>query len=248
MSQLEKLKDRMKSLDKIPEHIAIIMDGNGRWAKAHDLPIRKGHSEGVKAVRRIVEIAREINIKVLTLYTFSSENWSRSQEEINALMQLLKSSVFKELNDLIKNGVRLRVSGDLDGLPLAQKKAMKYAIEKTAKCDKLILNLALNYGGRQEIIQAVQKIAQDCKNDKFAIEDIDDSLFESYLYTSGLSDPDLLIRTGGNSRISNFLLWQLSYTEILILEKYWPDFQKEDFVMAVLDFANRDRRFGGRKE
>ncbi len=233
---------------KIPQHIAIIMDGNGRWAKKMGLDISKGHEEGVKTVRRIVEAAREINVSYLTLYTFSSENWKRSMKEVSALMSLLRTTVFSEIADLIDNDVRIVISGDLSGLPLAQRKAMQYAMDRTKNCKSLVLNLALNYGGRQEIVRAVKTLAEQAVKGELDINSINDEAIEQNLYTAGIPDPDLMIRTGGDHRISNFLLWQLSYTELLFIETLWPDFCKDDFKAAVMDFAKRDRRFGGRPE
>lgn len=224
------------------------MDGNGRWAKKHGFDVSKGHKEGVKTVRRIVEAAREIGVSYLTLYTFSSENWKRSLKEVTALMSLLKTTVFSEISDLIKNDVRIVVSGDLSTLPLAQRTAMNFAMEKTKHCKSLVLNLALNYGSRQEILRAVQSIAKDIKEEKLLPKDITETLLESRFYSPEIPHPDLLIRTGGDHRISNFLLWQLSYTELLFLDIFWPDFSKEDFKNAVENFSDRDRRFGGRPE
>ncbi len=242
------MKRKGRHIIKIPKHIAIIMDGNGRWAKKRGQDVSQGHKEGVKTVRRIVEAAREIGISYLTLYTFSSENWKRSMKEVGALMNLLRTTVFSELKDLIENDVRIVVSGELSGLPLAQRKAMEYAIEKTKKCRSLVVNLALNYGSRREIVNSVKVISQLVKNGELAISDINEETIENHLYTKDIPDPDLLIRTGGDHRISNFLLWQLSYTELLFIDTYWPDFTKDDFKRAIMDFAERDRRYGGRPE
>lgn len=244
---IEQLKEKVQSLGKrLPRHIAIIMDGNGRWANKKGFSRTEGHRVGVRVVRQIVEIAREVGIGVLTLYTFSTENWQRPRDEIGALMNLLRESVYRELDDLVKNGVRLRVSGDIDGLPLPQRKAMEYAIKKTANCDRLILNLALNYGGRQELVNVVRCIARDVADGNLSPDSIDETVIESHLWTAGLPDPDLMIRTSGEMRISNFLLWQMSYSEFYISEKLWPEFTREDFLEAILDYARRDRRFGGR--
>jgi undecaprenyl diphosphate synthase len=191
----------------------------------------------------LVENAREFGIKFLTIYTFSKENWKRNPIEVSNLMELLRSTVFKEIDDLIKNGVSLQVSGDLSGMPLPQRKAMEYAIERTSGQKDLVLNLALNYGGRQEILMATREIAQSVKNGTLSIENIDESYFSSCLYTGSLPDPELLIRTGGEYRLSNFLLWQTSYTELFITEKYWPDFDKDELFKAIKSYLSRERRF-----
>ncbi len=222
------------------------MDGNGRWAREKELTLQEGHKAGVKVVKNIVELTGELEINILTLYTFSVQNWKRSKSEVQHLMQLLKSSLYSELDELDEKNVQLRITGDLAGLPLTQRKAMQYGISKTANNTGLILNLALNYGGREEILNAVKQIAKKIKANEIKPQDIDKELFEAHLYTAGLPDPDLIIRTSGELRLSNFLLWQASYSEIYISEKFWPDFTKNDFCRAFLDYINRDRRFGGR--
>jgi undecaprenyl diphosphate synthase len=226
----------------IPRHIAVIMDGNGRWAKARGLRRIDGHREGVRSTHEIVEACGELGVEVLTLYTFSSENWKRPQSEVEALMNLLVQTVGKELDNLMKNNVQLRVIGRLKDLTLAAREGMRYGMRKTAKNTGLILNLALSYGGRQEILDAVKGILKDGKQ-KITEQDIAD-----HLYTAGLPDPDLLIRTSGEMRISNFMLWQLAYTEIVVTDVLWPDFRKPQLLDAIREYGKRNRRFGGLAE
>ncbi|MCK5145777.1 isoprenyl transferase [bacterium] len=230
--------------ENLPRHIAIIMDGNGRWAKSRGLPRVAGHREGVKAVRRIVELCGEMNIDALTLYTFSTENWRRPADEVSALMKLLLMTLRKEINDLMKNNVRLRILGDLDRLPPDAAKAMRDGVVKTSANTGLSLNLALNYGSRQEMIHAVRSIAGKVKDGSLSLDDINEDVFSDALYTAGLPDPDLLIRTSGELRLSNFLLWQLAYTELYATPVFWPDFKKADLLKAINAFQDRERRFG----
>ncbi|MBN2541595.1 isoprenyl transferase [bacterium] len=246
-ANLNRLKKELKDIGQIPAHVAIIMDGNGRWAQEKNLPLGEGHKEGVKTVQKIVRISGEIGVKVLTLYTFSKENWKRPPKEVTFLMKLLRSTVFKEIEELMENDVKLILSGDIEGLPVSQKKAMEYGIKKTKNNNGLVLNLALNYGGRTEIVNAIRTIVADFDENKISYKDINEELVSNYLYTKNLPDPDLIIRTGGELRLSNFLLWQSSYSELYISKKYWPDFNEEDFCNALLDFSRRERRFGGRK-
>lgn len=231
--------------DNLPKHIAIIMDGNGRWARARGLPRVAGHIQGVNTVRVVVEACAKLGIKALTLYTFSTENWKRPKEEVGALMNMLKEHIAKELPSLKKNNIRFNVIGDIAVLPLDVREKIDSAKKETAENAGLILTLALNYGSRLEILNAVRNISADAKSGKIDITDIDEALFGSYLYTAGLPEPDLLIRTSGEMRLSNFLLWQLSYSEIYVTEKLWPDFKKEDLEAAIAEFAKRKRRFGG---
>lgn len=240
---LEDIK-KYKKRGKFPGHIAIIMDGNGRWAKRRGLPRIAGHREGVKSVRAVVEACGELGVDVLTLYTFSTENWFRPIEEVSALMRLLLKTIQKEIDDLVKNNVQLITIGDIDNLPKSSRKAMIEGIEATKNNTGLKLNLAMNYGGREEIVFAIRKIVSMAQEGKLKHEDIDKELFNKYLYTSDLPDPDLLIRTSGEFRISNFLLWQLAYTEIYITDVLWPNFRREQLYAAVLDFQKRERRFG----
>ncbi len=238
----------MPSLDKLPKHVAIIMDGNGRWAKKRGRPRFFGHQEGTKRAKEIVEAAREIGIKVLTLYTFSLENWQRPKEEVEFLMQLLEKYLKQETSNIIKQDIQFRVSGDLSLLPASTYNIIQEAIQKTTHCQQMILNLALSYGGRQEIIQAVKGIVKDVLAGKITPEEIDTTLFPRYLWTKGLPDPDLIIRTSGEMRLSNFLIWQAAYAELYVTPTLWPDFGKEDFIKALKDYQRRERRFGKTSE
>jgi len=229
----------------IPQHVAIIMDGNGRWARSRGLPKVAGHRAGVKSAQAAIESAIEIGVKVLTLYTFSTENWKRPKSEVELLFRLLEDYLTREEERLVKNNIRLSVLGDIEGLPDLIKNKLKHVMEVTKDNTKLILNLALNYGSRHEIINAIREIAKDVESDRVKAEDINEQLFSSYLYTKGLPDPDLLIRTSGEFRVSNFLLWQISYSEIYVTKKLWPDFKKGDFKKAITDYQKRERRFGG---
>jgi undecaprenyl diphosphate synthase len=225
---------------QIPEHIAIIMDGNGRWARAKTLPRIAGHKQGVKAVRNITEICGELGVKYLTLYTFSEENWNRPQMEVSALMKLLVSSLKREVRDLDKNNVRFTVIGDVSKMDRFVQNELNEAIELTRNNDGLNLNLALSYGGRQEIITAFKRLYSQINSS----DEITEALFESHLYTSNIPDPDLLIRTGGEMRVSNFLLWQIAYTEFHITNTFWPAFGRKELLMAISDYQQRERRFG----
>ncbi|HTL71385.1 MAG TPA: isoprenyl transferase [Candidatus Eisenbacteria bacterium] len=226
-------------MNKTPQHVAIIMDGNGRWARERGLPRVAGHQAGVEAVREAVKAAIEMEIGVLTLYAFSQENWKRPKEEVSVLMGLLDFFLKKEVKNLQKEGVRLNIIGRIEALPPPIVAKLRSAMEETAGNRRLTLNLALNYGARQEILDAVGRLLAERPQGPLTEEG-----FSSYLYTSGLPDPDLLIRTSGEMRLSNFLLWQLSYAEIYITKKYWPDFSKADFLKAVREYGRRERRFG----
>jgi undecaprenyl diphosphate synthase len=240
----KELKEQILQKGNIPRHIAIIMDGNGRWAKKRGLPRIAGHKKGVDSVREIVKLCPELGVEVLTLYTFSMENWNRPKIEISALMSLLINTIKNEINELMKNNVKVNVIGVLSNLPEKARKAMEVGIERTKNNSGLILNLALSYSSRVEIIDMIKKIAEKIKNNEIDIESINERLISETLYTSGLKDPDLLIRTSGVSRISNFLLWQLAYTEIYITDVLWPDFRTREFYKAIIDYQNRERRFG----
>jgi undecaprenyl diphosphate synthase len=229
---------------KCPTHVAIIMDGNGRWAGKRGLPRTEGHAAGVAAVRRVVEIASEIGVRYLTLFTFSVENWNRPKDEVASLMELLSRTTMEQLDDLMRNNVRLIATGRIGELPLLRRTVLQSAIERTSRNTGLTLNLALNYGGRTEIIDAVRAIARDVRQGKVSPDEIDADRFGAYLYTVGLPDPDLLIRTSGEWRLSNFLIWQTSYTEIYITDTLWPDFDQTEFIAALKDYIKRDRRFG----
>ncbi|MCJ7811842.1 isoprenyl transferase [bacterium] len=240
----KKNRERLLNRGQIPQHIAIIMDGNGRWAKQRGLPRIAGHREGIKAVRDIVEVCGELGIQVLTLYTFSTENWRRPKEEVSALMSLLLRTLRKEIDDLIRNNVRLMAIGDMDKLPQNARNGILEGIQATRQNTGLILNLALSYGGREEIISAIHRIVSQVNKGILKLEDINVDTLHQYLYTAELPDPDLLIRTSGEFRISNFLLWQLAYTEIYITDVLWPDFRRQDLYRAVEDYQSRERRFG----
>jgi undecaprenyl diphosphate synthase len=229
---------------KLPRHIAIIMDGNGRWAKNKSLSRISGHIKGVDAVREIVTACRELGIKVLTLYAFSIENWRRPEDEVMALMELLKEYLIKEAEEMVQNNIRLNAIGRIEDLSLDVQNTLQEAMKKTERCDGMILNLALSYGGRSEILHAVQGILSDFQRGKIKPEEITMQRFSQYLWTRGIPDPDLLIRTSGEFRISNFLLWQIAYTEIYVTETLWPDFDQEELLKAIADYQSRERRFG----
>ena len=228
----------------LPSHIAIIMDGNGRWAKKRHLPRVAGHNEGIKSVRAVVEAAGDLGIKVLTLYTFSKENWYRPKQEVSALMKLLVSSLRREIDELDANHVVLKAIGNIEELPEAAYDELLFGIERTKHNTGLVLNLALSYSGRQEIVDAVREIAQKVKAGLIQPEEIGEQVVSAHLHSYDLPDPDLLIRTSGESRISNFLLWQMAYSEIYITRTFWPDFRKEEFYEALVSFMRRERRFG----
>ena len=230
--------------NNLPGHIAIIMDGNGRWAKKQGMMRLFGHQAGVKTVKKIVEAARKIGISVLTLYAFSTENWKRPADEVSGLMSLLKSYLQSELDSMLKNNIQLRSIGQLENLPIEVQEVLKKSIRETAANTGLVLNLALSYGGRVEVISAARQLAELCVQGKIKPADIDEELFSSRLYTAGLPDPDLLIRTGGEARLSNFLLWQASYAEIYFTDTAWPDFTENDLLTAINSYQQRQRRFG----
>ena len=232
----------------IPEHIAIIMDGNGRWAKKRGLPRIAGHRQGIKSVREITNICSDIGVKYLTLYTFSTENWNRPQKEVDALMMLLLSTIKNEIKDIHKNNLVLSTIGNIEVLPKNIKKEISNGIDLTSNNTGLNLILALNYGSRQEIIVAVKNIIEKNNKDEIDSSMIDEDLFSSFLSTKNIPDPDLLIRTGGELRISNFLLWQCAYTEIYLTDTFWPDFRKEKLIESITAFQKRERRFGKTSE
>lgn len=234
-------------LERIPVHIAIIMDGNGRWANQKGLPRVMGHREGMKSIRRIVDECNSLGVKFLTLYAFSTENWKRPKDEVSALMNLIVEFLNKELEDLHKNNVIFRTIGDITKLPQICQDTIENAKIKTKNNTGLTLNIALNYGGRDEIILAVKEICSEVKDEKLSISSINEELFSSYLYTDGMPDPDLIIRPSGEQRLSNYLLWQSAYAEFWHSDINWPDFKEEDLHRAIADFQNRDRRFGGVK-
>lgn len=233
-------------LDKnnIPKHVAIIMDGNGRWAKERALSRSAGHRAGIDRVKEVIKAASELGIKVVTLFAFSTENWARPKGEVNLLMRALNNFLDRQINELDKNNIRLIVIGQNSPIPRYLLAKIKKAQEKTKDNTGLVFALALNYGSRQEIVDAIKKFTNAVIKGEAGLEDLDTENFSSYLYTAGLPDPDLLIRTGGEMRISNFLLWQLSYAELYFPEKYWPDFGKEGLEKAIEIYQKRERRFG----
>jgi len=228
----------------IPKHTAIIMDGNGRWAEQKGMPRIFGHQNGVTAVRKIVEAASRFNIKYLTLFTFSVENWDRPTSEVDTLMGLLVQTLKDEFEDMFKNNIKLNAIGDLDSLPNDVREELYTIIESTKGNTGMTLTLALSYGGKQEIFKAVKEISEKVKNDIICLDNFDDSVINDHLYTSDLPDVDLLIRTSGEKRISNFLLWQIAYAELYFTDVYWPDFTEEDLEKAIVEYQNRERRFG----
>lgn len=232
--------------ENMPQHIAIIMDGNRRWAKEKEIETKLGHKAGAENLEKLANFANDIGLKYLTVYAFSTENWKRTKEEVGALMVLLKSYVDKFLKRANTNNIKIRVLGDLERLDSGLRESIAEIVEKSSNNTGLTLNIAFNYGGRDEITNAVKHIAKDVENGKMKIDEIDEQVISNKLYTCGEPDPDLLIRTGGELRISNFLLWQLAYTEFLFVDKYWPDFSEEDLLNAIHTFQTRKRRFGGK--
>jgi undecaprenyl diphosphate synthase len=236
----------MQQIDRenLPHHIAIIMDGNGRWAKKKLLNRISGHVKGVNAVREVVTACRELGIKVLTLYAFSIENWKRPAEEVRALMELLKEYLHKETPEMVENNIRLNAIGRIEDLPPDVQTILQETKNKTQHCNGMILNLALSYGGRSEILHAVQGIVSDLQQSKLKPGEVTIQRFSQYLWTHGIPDPDLLIRTSGEFRISNFLLWQIAYTELYVTDTLWPDFDRKELLRAIADYQSRERRFG----
>ena len=242
----EKIEE--KKLKKIPTHVAIIMDGNGRWAKKRNMPRVKGHYEGMQTVKKITKYASKLGIKYLTLYAFSTENWARPKEEVNYLMDLPEKMFTSFMPELMENNVKVEVIGVVEKLPENTRKAVEDAIEQTKNNTGLKLIFALNYGSKDEIVTAVKRIAQGAANNEYKVEEIDEQLISDNLFTKDTPDPDLLIRTSGEQRISNFLLWQIAYSEFLFTKVAWPDFTEEEFYKALLEYQSRDRRFGGLNE
>ena len=240
---MSSLKSKI-DLNNLPRHVAVIMDGNGRWAKERGRPRIFGHQNGVRAVRAISEAAAELGVKYLTLYAFSTENWNRPRMEVNALMHLLVDTVRKEIDTLQENSIKLNAIGEIEKLPKKTYLALNEGIRKTAHNTRMTLTLALNYSARWEIIQAAKKVATDVKNENLTTEQITKDVFENYLVTRDLPDPELMVRTSGELRISNFLLWQLAYAELHFTDVFWPDFTKEHLYEAIIDYQSRERRFG----
>ncbi len=245
------LKDQlMQQIDRerLPQHVAIIMDGNGRWAKERGKQRIFGHQSAIQSVREVSEASAEIGVKYLTLYAFSTENWNRPLAEVTGLMTLLSQTIKNEVSTMNKNSIKLNAIGDLKSLPKTNFEQLMQAIEDTSHNTRMTLTLALSYSGRWDLIQASRRMAQDAADGKLKSSDIDDSTISSYLSTAGMPDPELLIRTSGEERISNFLLWQLAYSELYFTPKYWPDFRKADLYEAILNYQHRERRFGKTSE
>lgn len=246
-STFEELVSEVKQKE-VPTHVAFIMDGNGRWAKKRGFPRSVGHQAGVKTLKEITKISKNLGVKYITTYAFSTENWKRPEKEVNFLMKLFEKVFLEELDELDQEGVRLNIIGYKNRLPQGVKEKVEQAMERTKNNNTLVLNIALDYGARSEIIQSVKSIGRDLIDGKISLEDIDEQLISQGLYTNQQPDPDLLIRPGGEKRISNFLLWQLAYTELCFTEVYWPDFNKEAFLEIIKDYQERERRFGGLKK
>ena len=242
----EKIEE--KKLEKIPTHVAIIMDGNGRWAKKRNMPRVKGHYEGMQTVKKITKYASKLGIQYLTLYAFSTENWARPKEEVSYLMDLPEKMFTSFMPELMENNVKVEVIGVVEKLPENTRKAVEDAVEQTKNNTGLKLIFALNYGSKDEIVTAVKRIAQGATNNEYKVEEIDEQLISDNLFTKDTPDPDLLIRTSGEQRISNFLLWQIAYSEFIFTKVAWPDFVEEEFYKALLEYQSRDRRFGGLNE
>lgn len=241
------IKEKIDS-EKLPQHVAVIMDGNGRWAKSRDQERTFGHKNAIKAVREVINACNEVNIPYLTLYTFSTENWNRPTEEVNTLMDLLSSTLLQEAEEIFSKGLRIHAIGDLERLPDTVREQLLNIIELTKKNNKGNLILALSYGSQREILNAVKEISKKVKDGEVDINDIDKKLFENHLYTKDFPPVDLLIRTSGEVRISNFLLWQIAYAELQFLDTLWPDFTKEDFFQCIVNYQSKERRFGKTSE
>lgn len=238
------LEDIQLDTEKLPKHVAMIMDGNGRWAKSKNMPRSLGHRAGVEALRNIIQMTSDLGIKYLSLYAFSTENWARPNEEVSVLMSLLVEFLAKEIDELNEKNVKIVILGDITKFPQAVRKQVEYAVDLTKNNTGLQTNIALNYGGRAEIVNAAKQFAIDVKNGK-DIDSLTVQNFNDYLYTKDMPDPDLLIRTSGEMRLSNFLLYQLAYAEFIFPETFWPDFDKEQYKKVLVQYTNRDRRFGG---
>ncbi len=231
-------------LGAMPQHIAFIMDGNGRWAKRKGMPRLVGHNAGTETLKKIVKESKRLGIPYITFYAFSTENWKRPSDEVNGLMNILVKFIQSEIQEIHSNHIKINILGDIDRLPAYAREQVDFATQLTKDNTEMHFNIALNYGGRDEIIQAVKKIVTDVQNQKIDLEQIDENLFPAYLYTNGMPDPDLLIRTSGEVRLSNFLLWQLAYSELTFVDVFWPDFDEMAYQKAISDYQNRNRRFG----
>lgn len=247
MDHLENLLQKI-DMERLPRHVAMIMDGNGRWAKNRGFQRSDGHAEGVGSVRRVTELSSDLGIKYLTLYAFSTENWNRPQEEVDLLMHLIGWAIERELPDLIRNNVRIHLLGDIERIPDEPRAKLIGARDATADCTGLQLNMCLSYSGRWELTEATRSIAKELAAGRIKPEDITEDLISSRLTTGGIPDPDLLIRTGGEERISNYLLWQIAYSELYFTPTLWPDFDKAEYAKAILDYQSRERRFGKTSE
>ena len=236
----------MIDLEKMPEHVAIIMDGNGRWAQNKNLPRMAGHNAGMLAMKEIVKASSSLGIKYLTVYAFSTENWKRSTEEVSGIFKLLVIYIEKELKELHENNVKVKILGDYQKLPKEAVKSLERSLETTKNNTGLQFNIALNYGGRDEILRSVKKLAQDVQDGTLKANDITEELIEANLYTKGIPDPDMIVRTSGEMRLSNYLLWQSAYSEFVITDVLWPDFSRDEYEKTIEIFQNRKRRFGGR--
>lgn len=247
---MDQLQEKINSLDKnrIPVHVAMIMDGNGRWAKKKGFGRSDGHAEGVGTVHRVTRLSSDLGVRYLTLYAFSTENWNRPKEEVDTLMYLIGWAIERELPELLNNNVRIKLMGDIDRIPEEPRKQLLYARDSTAHCTGLQLNMCLSYSSRWEITDAARRIAALVADGELKPEEITEDFFANNLNTAGIPDPDLLIRTGGEQRISNYLLWQIAYSELYFTPVLWPDFSDEEYVDALLDFQNRERRFGKTSE
>lgn len=231
--------------DGIPDHVAIIMDGNGRWAQKRGMPRFFGHKEGLLAMVKVVKAAVRLKVKTLTLYTFSTENWKRPKSEVDFILSLPKEFLHNFLPDFTSNNVRIETIGDMENLPNHVRETLQFAIDKTRNNDGLQLNFAMNYGGRHEILNAMKVMFKDINDKNLLLDELDEEKFSNHLYTAGMTEPDLLIRTGGEKRLSNFLLWQLAYTELLFTDVLWPDFSENEFLTAISEYQKRKRRYGG---
>ena len=247
MSKELRTEELYKQIDfgRLPLHVAVIMDGNGRWAKRRRLPRVSGHRQGIKSVREIVETSARLGLQVLTLYAFSVENWKRPQSEINTLMRLLREYLHREMETLMKNNIRFRVIGRWQEMPKAVARDLEWGMHKTSKNTGLLFNIALNYGGRTELVDAFRQIYRQLSQNGRDLEGLTEDTISQNLYTAGMPDPDLLIRTSGELRVSNFLLWQIAYAEIWVTDVLWPDFRKQHLYQAIIDYQKRERRYGG---
>lgn len=247
---MDALQEKTAKIDKtrIPRHVAMIMDGNGRWAKKRGLARGEGHTEGISTVHRVTQFSSDLGVEYLTLYAFSTENWNRPDDEVATLMYLIGWAIERELPELLRNNVRIHLLGDIDRVPKESRERLDYAVEATSHCTGLNLNICLSYSSRWEITEAARKIAKKMTKGEIRPEDISEQTISDNLTTAGIPDPDLLIRTGGEERISNYLLWQIAYSELYFTDVLWPDFSNEEYADAILDFQNRERRFGKTSE